>query len=76
MSSSMTWDNSLTTIAAESEHGLLRGIGRGDNVWLYARIPWAGSLLDGASDQERETANNRLLHFFDQCAHLVTTAER
>ena len=74
MSSSMTWDNSLTTIAAESEHGLLRGIGRGDNVWLYARIPWAGSLLDGASDQERETANNRLLHFFDQCAHLVTTA--
>lgn len=62
---------SLSTIDSYTNYGLIRGQGQ-DNVWLYARIPWTESLLDGATNTQRIQAASTLRRFFDGLARLIT----
>ena len=62
---------SLSTIDSYTDYGLIRGQGQ-DNVWLYARIPWTESLLDGATNMQRIQAASTLRRFFDGLARLIT----
>lgn len=61
-------------ISPGSQYGLLRAATPDRTVWLYAKIPWATALLDGADDRRRTEAEQSLMAFFDGLAGEVSVA--
>ena len=61
-------------ISPASRYGLLRAASPDRTVWLYAKIPWAPALTDGATDERRLNSARQMMAFFDGLAGLVTVA--
>lgn len=61
-------------IGSISRNGLMRASTPDKRIWLYARVPAGGALLEGAQDKSRAEAASTLDLFFDGLANLVPQA--